>query len=463
MKTNTSPLNTDPSPKQTLECRKPIKPSLKNDVTGKFGQPSHDSSCYTSSEGIGIQMNTKCKCVPQKPLLCSRFLPQVKVAAFRNRLSLGAGERCRTSGLGLHHPLIRDWQHRKRTKAANSLSLLSRHKKLTLSDSSIATQDASPSPLSESCRAGSGSWSIKLPVKENDSSKISTYGREKEYTITTDSTDGSSSGGYADLSTAESRHSDTVCKSDSKHTRILPNIKSSIFTANNDVAVMTDCVILTGEEDHTSCFRKLEKGTHFMQGPPLSSSSFHRQTPRTPSNQLANHSGTHQFAKTEGACSGEFLVSSAGSLTHLSSSSNRRALASVPTLPLIKSQSHTQEYATSSASCLTHKVCDNSNHSQSRRKQSRERCSVVNLRIPFGKVEEWDVPQVQHKQRVQCGVGEAGEGRPGVGETGEEEVNHQMDAIAENSSRLLMHTLHNTTPLHVLILKAMQRESSRLI
>ena len=216
----------------------------------------------------------KCKCVPQKPLLCCRFLPQVKVAAFRRRLSPGAGERCRTSGLGPHHPLIRDWQHRKRAKAANSLSLLSRHKKLT--------QNASTSPLSESCRAGSGSRSIKLPVKENDSSKISTYDQEKEYTIATESTDGSSSGGNAGLSTAESRHSDTVCESDSKHTRILPNIRSSTLTAINDVAVMTGCVSLTGEEDPTSFSRILGKGTHFMQGPPLPSSSFHRQTPRTP-------------------------------------------------------------------------------------------------------------------------------------------------------------------------------------
>ena len=41
---------------------------------------------------------------------------------------------------------------------------------------------------------------------------------------------------------------------------------------------------------------------------------------------------------------------------------------------------------------------------------------MVNLRIPFGKVEEWDVPQVQHMQRVQCRVGGTGEGRPGVGD-----------------------------------------------
>ena len=388
-----------------------------------------------------FKMNMKCKCVPQKPLLCCQFLPQVKVAAFRSRLSLGAGERCRTSGLGQHHPLIRDWQHRKRAKAANSLSPLSRHKMLTLPDSSTATQNASTSPLNESCRAGSGSRSIKLPVKENDSSKISTYDQEKEYTIATESTDGSS------LSTAESRHSDTLCKSDSKHTRILPNIKSSTLTAINDVAVMTDCVSLTGEEDPTSFSRILGKGTHFMQGPPLPSSSFHRQTPRTPSNQLANHSETHYpFVKTESTCSGEFLVSSAGSLAHLSSGRNRRALTSVPALPLIKSKSHAQEYATSSTSCLTWKTSDNSNHSPSRRKQNQERCSVVNLRIPFGKVEEWDVPQVQHKQRVQCGVGGTGEGRPGVGKTGGEEVNHQMDTIAENSSRLRMHILHSTTP-----------------
>ena len=377
---------------------------------------------------------------PSKATSLLSVFTSSKSCTFRRRLSPGAGERCRTSGLGPHHPLIRDWQHRKRTKAANSLSLLSRHKKLT--------QNASTSPLSESCRAGSGSQSIKLPVKENDSSKISTYDQEKEYTIATESTDGSSSGGNAGLSTAESRHYDTVCKSDNKHTRILPNIKSSTFTAINDVAVMTDCVSLTGEEDLTSFSRILGKGTHFMQDPPLPSSSFHRQTPRTPSNQLANHSETHYpFVKTESTCSGEFLVSSAGSLAHLSSGRNRRTLTSVPALPLIKSKSHAQEYATSSTSCLTWKTSDNSNHSPSRRKQNQERCSVVNLRIPFGKVEEWDVPQVQHMQRVQCGVGGGtGEGRPGVGETGGEEVNHQMDTIAENSSRLRMHILHSTTP-----------------
>ena len=83
-------------------------------------------SSATSSEGQRLTNITSdlesrpvaqsCKCVPQKQHTCEQhFLPQLRVSALQNRTSLQEQSLHCTRGLGLHHPLIRDWYDKRKS------------------------------------------------------------------------------------------------------------------------------------------------------------------------------------------------------------------------------------------------------------------------------------------------------------------------------------------------------------
>ena len=173
--------------------------------------------------------------------------------------------------------------------------------------------------------------------------------------------------------------------------------------------------------------------------------SLHDQVPRsvsTRTKQVHRHSQTQTYPLSRNEC----LASSVASLACLSGgrAGKRSPLTSVPALPLIQNRAPPEDFSSSShsTSCVRSRA---SSHERkcftSRQMRSRQdRCSIVNLRIPFGKVEEWDVPQrVRHKEEhsSECpAVEEMSDGGSGMKHTPGDGGGDEVDA--EKSSRLRM-------------------------
>ena len=173
--------------------------------------------------------------------------------------------------------------------------------------------------------------------------------------------------------------------------------------------------------------------------------SLHNQVPRsvsTRTKQVHRHSQTQTYPLSKNEC----LASSVASLACFTDgrAGKRSALTSVPALPLIQNRVPPVDLSSSShsTSCVRSRT---SSHERkcftSRQMRSRQdRCSIVNLRIPFGKVEEWDVPQRVRRKEEQSSecptVEEMADGGSGMKHTPGDGGGDEVDA--EKSSRLRM-------------------------
>ena len=231
----------------------------------------------------------------------------------------------------------------------------------------------------------------------------------------------------------------------------------STVTVLPDIGLTTsDCTLntcsLRGKEDLITPFRKLKNESQIIQGPPLAAHtqntrhiSTHDQSSNKP-DQPQSDTQVHPFYSTTssgesitvGSMSGaELLIASTTSLAHLPSS--RSELSSVPSLPTIQSTIQTGD-------CASNSKMDGKGAGHERRlsslcervQQGRDHpCTVVNLRIPFGKVEEWDVPQANRQNCVDRERARAAGGDGGKRETvedGESNVSNQMHSPNDKST-----------------------------
>ena len=258
----------------------------------------------------------------EKLILGDRFLPRLRL---QTHLSLHVeGLHC-TSGLGPHHPLIRDWhakrQRQRKTSAASPSKLTQHHSKYTSSESNLSPQNSSGETAPTSRK-------INLPIHSKES-------------------------GIMNVSSCEIR---------SQVAKPLPGTKSGTTT------------------------------------------------------------GSFLPSSGVGANIRESITSLASVSTASLSAHERKSPSSLPSLPLIHTSKNTaQSESTSlmisanrrssidSSTCLQTRPaqCESLSLQQAKKKKRRRRkrgrdgregrCSVINLRIPFGKVEEWDVPQPERR------------------------------------------------------------------
>lgn len=413
---------------------------------------STSSPATDHAHNVADKTNTA---VPQKPLVSEQFLPQVKAAAFRNRLTWKGREQCGTGGLAPHHPLIQDWKRKRRTNTLpKSPSPLTQHH-ISLSDSSttsLLTSNASLISRNKNTKhphsGSSESQNIKSHSKKNELLKTAMRCcQDKDFFE-------SRNGRHCHESNDTEKLKKTCsCAEQMSHNNstVLPNIglTSSDSTLNS-------CSMR--EKDRRTPFRKVENGSQIVQDvcPPLARNtqntrhiSTHDQSSNKPDmphcdTQVYPFCGTtsSRESTTVGSVSGaELLIASTGSLAHLTSS--RSELSSVPSLPTIQSNIQTD----ASNSKMDPKGTDHERRSSSlcqRAQRSRDHpCTVVNLRIPFGKIEEWDVPQAKRQNRKKSAVsvdgvrlGTAG-GDGGIKKTAEDGESDQIHSANDKTTPTL--------------------------
>lgn len=377
---------------------------------------STSSSVTDHAHNIADKTNTV-HSVPQKPLVSEQFLPQVKAAAFRNRLTWRGGEQCGTGGLAPHHPLIQDWKRKRRTNTLpKSPSPLTQHH-ISLSDSSAT------SLLTSNASLISRNKNTKHPHSGSSESRNIKFHAEKSELLKTAMRDlhccqdkdffESRNGRHCHRSNDTERLKKTCSYAEQmshNNSTVLPNI--GLTTSDSTLNTCSP----RGKEDLRTSFRKLKNESPIVQDvcPPLAR---HTQDTRHISthDQCSDrpHCDTEVYpfcsttssreSTTVGSVSGsELLIASTTSLAHLTSS--RSELSSVPSLPTIQSNIQTD----ASNSKMDPKGTDHERRSSSlcqRARRSRDHpCTVVNLRIPFGKIEEWDVPQAKRQNHKKSAV-----------------------------------------------------------
>ena len=387
--------------------------------------------------------------VPQKPLVSEQFLPQVKAAAFRNCLTWRGGEQGSTGGLAPQHPLIQDWKRKRRTSSLpKSPSPLIQHHFLLSDSSAPTTSNASLNSRNKSYKhphsGSSGSRNIKFHTNKSEHLRTAMKDlhccQDREFCR---------NGRHCHRS-KENENLKKTCSyadqisHDKSTVTVLPDIglTTSESTLNNRS--------LRGQEDP---FRKLKNESQMIQGPPLAAHtqntrhfSTHDQSSNKP-DQSQSDTQVHPFCSTTssgesirvGSMSGaELLIASTTSLAHLTSS--RSELSSVPSLPTIQSTIQTGH-------CTSNSKMDGKGTGHERRSSSRcqrvqqgrdHPCTVVNLRIPFGKVEEWYVPQAKRQNCKKSAVSVDG-ARPraavGHGDTAEDGESNVSDQIHSTNDK----------------------------
>ena len=379
-------------------------------------------SSATSSEGQRLTNITSdsesrpvaqsCKCVPQKQLTCEQhFLPQLRVSALQNRTSLQEQSLHCTRGLGPHHPLIRDWYDKRKSD-----------EKTVSSPLVVQQQQCSPTDLlSTSILAGLGG-------------DIRNANTSAETDIKADSD--------------RQRERDRADRGVRCSTAFLPTLHEP---RNNR---LTDRAAGGGEveQEHKKNVRKLIiKFTEVesRRNPPLhtthpSPPSVGVRPSTTPNPRVGGpNSRTFEGVSTTTDRSMDSILSTASVACPKDCSTN--SLTSLPSLPLIhsniltKAKSSATTSSGSSSSFLLHsdssereEFCSEGRVGDERGNRSC-RCSVINLRIPFGKVEEWDVPQRSSAHGRESGPAQAGYGEHSSPEVKEPEM---FEDSANNSSAL---------------------------
>ena len=420
---------------------------------------STSSPVTDHAHNIADKTNTVNTAVPQKPLVSERFLPQVKAAAFRNRLTWRGREQCGTGGLAPHHPLIQDWKRKRRTNTLpKSPSPLTQHH-ISLSDSSatsLLTSNASLISRNKNTKhphsGSSESQNIKFHSKKSE--LLKTAMRDLHCCQDRDFFE-SRNGRHCQRSNDIEKLKKTCSYAEQmshNNSTVLPNIglTSSDSTLNTCSP--------KGKEDLRTSFRKVKNGSQIIQDvcPPLAAHtqdtrhvSTHGQSSNKPNmpycdTQVYPFCSTTSSSEstTVGSVSGaELLIASTTSLAHLTSS--RSELSSVPSLPTIQSNIQTG----ASNSKMDGKGTDHERRSSflcQRAQQGRDHpCTVVNLRIPFGKIEEWDVPQAKRQNRKKSAVSVDGMrlrtagGDGGVKKTAEDGESKQIHSANDKNTPTL--------------------------
>ena len=346
-------------------------------------------------------------CMPQKQTLHNHPLPQI--STFRERLSLQGQGMHLTRGLGPHHPLIRGWHHKKLRRANSSSpspSQLTRH---TQSFSEPTTEVYSEHVIDKSqlhrgdvvvCNKYSNSTlsesqNIALPV-------MPSIERGKTQRKTTHALPMEQSG-----NNSATRHS-SVPSAQPQCSATLPCITSSQLTTTSTDGHATDCKRGLSE-NHTSVYFTDGNQMRGSQLPCESSSSLDLHTScdvltstsaSQPSSSDFRGSHPHTSSFSRGMSSGDRLVSSLGCLGTDRGIRGRELITSLPSLPHIHSTTvcdRPSPTGTTHTSCQrsgsSNRSCTSAIQARRERRKSGRRCSIINLRIPFGKVEEWDVPQ----------------------------------------------------------------------
>ena len=315
-------------------------------------QPLSSANTNTSPESSPAAAP---RSIPQKTLVSDHFLPQLRVAALHKGPSLQTDT---TRGLGPRHPIIRDWNDRRAVKIT-SPSLASHQAKLVssalLPGTSHKSQDSGDecvqsSQLVAAVLAGSNK---KIKEINSDSSQL-----------------------HHSQDTLKALHEESATK-DAAAIRAV------------DYARQTGLKKLTVHFAEEDLRRKLS---------PVNFSTYTTVLhPNTASSKRASrHSHTLTFPPTDSVerkCLPFSSVSSFNSL--IDSQRSNRSLTSLPSLPLIRNDSLKKPSLSSgsSSSFIQSRLSERDIFSSSRKERKEPHCSVINLRIPFGKVEEWDIPQ----------------------------------------------------------------------
>ena len=437
-------------PRLRTSC-KTRKTQQKISAKNSYPSPDHNFTCTTIGEGADSSQYTtdsSSKYVPQRSLLCE--LPQdvSNLTTFKNRLS-PRGDGClrHTGALGPQHPLIRDWYHKKRASAVTVPSLLNRYE-LSLSDSSLATHSKTmkgsfTTHHAERIGDASSSQSYKPPDEDKGYKKTgrlydsthcgSTVERKSREmvalekqgfsetssgsTTTLPSIDRPGSNRFTVVSAATHAREDSSMESSERETE-------EIF---GDIGGFCRCR-RTGSQDQQGCSDGMEKKKRASVGE-LRSIATHMLA-------LQEKHGCHLYCETQKAttdsddvsssrpyglskrpltttskrgshretCPDRFVDKESGSKISLepnlaslariksnSSSSSNGGLTSLPVLPLIRNKPCKDSSNTSGRS-LAGRASDCTCVYSSNSGRNLDHCSVVNLRIPLGSRQEWDVP-----------------------------------------------------------------------
>ena len=335
------------------------------------------------------------KSVQETSPVSEHFLPQLRASAPQNRASLQMDSPHYTRGLGPSHPLIRDWNDRReRMKERKHTSLL--------------TQSQQQSSFTETVK---GTAKTNYDERKNTGMKaVDESGTIKEWNR-----------GHNRITGGE-----LVMLSG----RSLPTLQDGKKSYHS---------LCNTSKEELKCIRK--SNVHFteedMRGTAssflstISCSRIHGLRPSTTSGHRASGTNSLQSLTDASTCTDKgvnsTLLSSAGSFAGLRDvcRNSDNSLTSLPSLPLIQSSvlcskptSSLLTMTSGSSSSFLHTDPSERDQLGSATHTMRKRdcqCSVINLRIPFGKPEEWVPPQQMSASGMETRVCEP---LPGVRRSG---------------------------------------------
>ena len=312
------------------------------------------------------------RCIPQKPFVYDNFLPQLRVATAlqSNRPSLQPENPDSTRGLGPFHPIIREWNDK---RAINITASRQKH----VSPTSGAFKS---SPLKYYCTdKGAEGY-----VRSSQLVAAILGGRNDKF----------GNGNDKEVSDDGSLHSPATPQAMHESTTDLADDIASVGRKQTNVHKRT--VRFAKEED----LRKRTSPAILLTAGKPARASRHSHTLTYPSTACDERSTDSIFSS----------VASLASLTDCETNKNSNCLTSLPSLPLIQTN---KRLSTTSSSSFLQKhlsrddVISSMTGVESEIGEKEPHCSVINLRIPSGKVEEWDVPQ--KKIPIQTNTGASGE------------------------------------------------------
>ena len=321
----------------------------KKDESKKSRLSSVTTSSHVSPESPAA-VSSLLRCVPrQKPLVYGHGLLRVAEALHRPSLQPECPDS--TRGLGPCHPTIRDWNDRRAIKSTYPYlvtqptgSLKSRYVQDNRLDGCVRSNQLVAAVLG-------GRSGVSFSVIDKEVSDSSVFNRQ----ATLQESAPTEAAGITALDTR-------------RHTRAQ---KRTVRFADEDArnkSATVSCVTTAGRSANTS-------------------------------DRASRHSRTLTYPPTPSAeRSIDSIFSSATSLASLTDC-HSGSLTSLPSLPLLQSKGYSTISSGSSSSFIIQSHLSERDviypmtgvASVTGRKEPH--CSVINLRIPFGKVEEWDVPQ----------------------------------------------------------------------
>ena len=379
-------------------------------------------SSATSSEGQRLTNITSdsesrpvaqsCKCVPQKQLTCEQhFFPQLRVSALQNRASLQEQSLHCTRGLGPHHPLIRDWYDKRKSDETTVSSPLV-----------VQQQQCSPTDLlSTSILAGLGG-----DIRNAKTSAETDIKADSDRQSERDRADRSVRCSIAFLPTLHEPRNNRPTERAAGGSEVEQEHKKNV---RKSIVKFTEVESRRNARLHT---------TH--TSPP----SVGVRPSTIPNPRVGGpNSRTFEGVSTTTDRSMDSILSTASIASPKDYTTN--SLTSLQSLPLIhsniltKAKSSATTSSGSSSSFLLHsdssereEFCSEGRVGDERGNRSC-RCSVINLRIPFGKVEEWGVPQRSSAHGRESGPAQAGYGEHSSPEVKKPEM---FEDSANNSSAL---------------------------